>query len=287
MVFAQTWRVVRGIRRERKIVEAWCRRERFELIIADHRFGCRSSFVRSVFIGHQLSIPVSGWWKPFSGIINRIHWSMISGFDTIWVPDYPDRRLSGDLSRADLLKIEFIGPLSRFRRPLKFSSRRYCVVAVVSGPDPMRRHFVEQVAHQLEALDEPTLLITGEPGNQSGPVHREKLEILPHLDSDAFSEVLLSAGHVLSRSGYSSLMDYAVLGIKPWLVPTPGQPEQEYLASRLSNEHIAPFQQQHELSVNELLKDQRPWTGFSPETSGRLLDDVFDREPALKRFQDD
>jgi len=34
---------------------------------------------------------------------------------------------------------------------------------------------------------------------------------------------------VISRSGYSTLMDVGVLGIKALFIPTPGQIEQEYL----------------------------------------------------------
>ena len=35
---------------------------------------------------------------------------------------------------------------------------------------------------------------------------------------------------VVSRSGYSTILDLAVIGTKALMVPTPGQIEQEYLA---------------------------------------------------------
>lgn len=35
---------------------------------------------------------------------------------------------------------------------------------------------------------------------------------------------------IVSRPGYSSIMDIAVLGLQAAFVPTPGQTEQEYLA---------------------------------------------------------
>ena len=43
--------------------------------------------------------------------------------------------------------------------------------------------------------------------------------------------MILRSDIVLSRSGYSTLMDLALFGKKAILVPTPGQTEQEYLAS--------------------------------------------------------
>ena len=44
---------------------------------------------------------------------------------------------------------------------------------------------------------------------------------------------------VISRSGYSTVMDIAALQKKSILVPTPGQTEQEYLASYYMEKDIA------------------------------------------------
>ena len=41
------------------------------------------------------------------------------------------------------------------------------------------------------------------------------------------------AEYVISRSGYSTIMDIIALGKKSILIPTPGQTEQEYLANYL------------------------------------------------------
>jgi UDP-N-acetylglucosamine:LPS N-acetylglucosamine transferase len=54
-----------------------------------------------------------------------------------------------------------------------------------------------------------------------------------HLEVNAFSRALKQAGLVISRSGYSSIMDFMALGISAILVPSPGQSEQEYLADRM------------------------------------------------------
>ncbi len=287
MVFAQTWQVLQGIRREHELVNRWCREEKFDLVISDHRYGCRCNKVRSVFIGHQLSIPVSGGWRIFRGIIDRIHWSMIRKFDAVWVPDHPDRRLSGDLSKGPFNKIVFIGPLSRFHGPRVTPSVRYMVMAIVSGPDPQRSAFATIVAAQLEALDAPCLLVTGEPGRATNVQVRGKLEIVPHLDSNPFADAICASRHVLSRSGYSSLMDYAVLGIRPWLVPTPGQPEQEYLARRLQSDGIAPYQDQDKFSVLRFMDRAEKWTGFPPEAPSGLLEAALDAEPGIGGCQVD
>jgi len=47
------------------------------------------------------------------------------------------------------------------------------------------------------------------------------------LDQDA---CLLKAKHIISRSGYSTIMDCLHLGATTTFIPTKGQREQEYLA---------------------------------------------------------
>ena len=49
---------------------------------------------------------------------------------------------------------------------------------------------------------------------------------------DRIASLVVSAKRIFCRSGYSSLCDLAALGRRAVLVPTPRQPEQEYLAIR-------------------------------------------------------
>jgi UDP-N-acetylglucosamine:LPS N-acetylglucosamine transferase len=49
----------------------------------------------------------------------------------------------------------------------------------------------------------------------------------------AFAE----SGFVVSRCGYTTVMEVLALGKKAILIPTPGQTEQEYLAKHLFDQH--------------------------------------------------
>ena len=56
---------------------------------------------------------------------------------------------------------------------------------------------------------------------------------VPHLPPAAMAAVIKGSTAVISRSGYTTIMELASLGIPPdrtTLIPTPGQTEQEYLA---------------------------------------------------------
>ena len=51
------------------------------------------------------------------------------------------------------------------------------------------------------------------------------------MNSEALNQAMVNADLVVCRSGYSTILDLTKLNKKAVFVPTPGQTEQEYLAS--------------------------------------------------------
>jgi UDP-N-acetylglucosamine:LPS N-acetylglucosamine transferase len=100
----------------------------------------------------------------------------------------------------------------------------------VSGPEPQRSLFEAELARRFIESDEASLLLRGKP-NERDIKDIAKLKIVPHLEDDAFLAALSHSEKVICRSGYSTIMDLHVLGVKAQFHPTPGQTEQEYLAS--------------------------------------------------------
>ena len=66
--------------------------------------------------------------------------------------------------------------------------------------------------------------------------------------------MISKADWVISRGGYSTVMDMAVLGAKCIFVPTPGQYEQVVLAADLSAAGFAVSIEEGSLSVDSLNK---------------------------------
>ena len=76
-----------------------------------------------------------------------------------------------------------------------------------------------------------------------------------HLPTREFAEVISRAGWVVSRGGYSTVMDMALLGARCIFVPTPGQYgqyEQVVLASDLSAAGYAVSMEEDSLTVDAL-----------------------------------
>ena len=57
---------------------------------------------------------------------------------------------------------------------------------------------------------------------------------------------------VLSRSGYTTVMDLAKLDKKAFFIPTPGQFEQEYLAKKYKKEGFIPMAKQDKFVIENL-----------------------------------
>ena len=58
----------------------------------------------------------------------------------------------------------------------------------------------------------------------------ESSKLVSHLNAKALNQAMVNAKVVISRSGYSTVMDIAKLNKLAIFVPTPGQTEQLYLA---------------------------------------------------------
>lgn len=203
--------------------------KQIDLIISDHRYGCRNREVESVFLGHQINI-------IGSGAATRINKSLIAKFDHCWVPDYDDQRLSGELSTGGgIPNLSFIGPLSRMEK--KLVDKKYDIVIVLSGPEPKRTTLEQKLLKQLANLKLKACLVRGT--KKANHIEDEQLEIFDLLESSRLNEIMSSADMIVCRSGYSSLMDLEVLGKPALIIPTSGQKEQEYLANHYSRkEHV-------------------------------------------------
>ena len=132
------------------------------------------------------------------------------------------------------IPVRYIGPLTRFT-PTNRATISNKITIVLSGPEPQRTQLEEKCLHELSEWKNAVTLIRGLPlgGKQiEVPTH---WQVFDHLPIDTLQQEIEEAEWVIARSGYSTLMDLHALNKKAILIPTPGQPEQEYLAHWLAN----------------------------------------------------
>lgn len=206
-----------------KIVELW----KPDCIISDNRYGVYDPSVPSILLTHQLGMQYAGKLTDTAFQMQINKWT--AGFNSIWVPDYEDQRLAGKMSINNKEKdITFIGPLSRFTKAENNEGSREILV-ILSGPEPQRTKLEQLLEKQLLAIPQKVTFVRGSNDKGLGPLNK-KYKSISLADSQQLKKLIDEAQLVITRSGYSSIMDFDVLEKKVLMIPTPGQKEQEYLA---------------------------------------------------------
>ena len=85
---------------------------------------------------------------------------------------------------------------------------------------------------------------------------------------------------ILSRSGYTTIMDLAKLGKKAFFIPTPGQYEQLYLSKKLIREGVVPSCKQDTFRIEmlEKVKDYKGLQMIESNVNWKQLFCLFERE---------
>lgn len=218
--------MVRSVQAERALFDRLRPALRLDAVISDQRFGIRSPELPSVLITHQV-FPFT----PFAQrALRKLNLRHVARFDQCWVMDEAVAPgLAGELSHGAALpsNARYIGTVSRMSPKGAVPSKRD-VVAVISGPEPQRTLLQERLIEQLRELPGDHLLVLGQPDR-----HRDErigsVHVVSHLNGQELTGAMRGAKLIVSRSGYTTLMDLAALGRSALIIPTPGQQEQEYL----------------------------------------------------------
>lgn len=100
------------------------------------------------------------------------------------------------------------------------------------------------------------------------------------MTSDLLETSLNQSKLIISRSGYTTIMDLTKLGKQAFFIPTPGQFEQEYLAERLDRQGLAPYCNQKDFNLKELERviDYKGLNDFGYELNYKKLFGLFKTE---------
>ena len=211
---------------EKKEVEKITSKYAVDIIISDHRYSFISKKCYSIFLTHQINMPVSWFMKWIDGI----HKKLVSQFNFVWIIDNLDSKYAGKLSRNKTLKkAEYIGIKSRFSLYPK-EEKIIPTVVIISGPEPYAELFFNSQLKIAQTKIDKTVFIV--PKKYILENESEKIEIIQSNDWKQIDSIILKAKKIISRAGYSTIMDIAFLETNSELIPTPGQKEQEYLIKK-------------------------------------------------------
>jgi UDP:flavonoid glycosyltransferase YjiC (YdhE family) len=175
----------------------------------------------------------------FTGIL--LHRAVITKYSLCFIPDLPGEvNVSGRLSHGVRLpdNVRFIGILSRFvpsEEPQEknlFDFRHNTVI--LSGPEPQRAILKQKLVNILDNKEPLAVILEGRPGKIQNLSSSGNVLFYNHLPAAEMKEMITGSESIISRSGYTTIMELISMNCSALLIPTPGQPEQEYLAGYLS-----------------------------------------------------
>lgn len=250
------WRlpaIFKAIRKEQKVLAELLSQHPCDLIISDNRYGAWSASQPSVLITHQLNLPIQ---QQAKGISRQIFKYWFSKFNEIWVPDWEDNAsLAGNLSHGNYESdIRHLGIISRMKPQSSIGDLD--ILVVLSGPEPQRTQLESRLLTQLQNWPGRCCLIRGTqtlPDLQDIP---EGLTVIDMAKTTELEKLMSQSKLIICRTGYSSLMDLVQLGKSALVIPTPGQPEQEYLAEFHGNKNWWMVQSQADLNVAAAWKNR-------------------------------
>lgn len=259
--------LVQMVRWEHRWLQTIIKEYKIDLVIADNRYGLFTQQIPSVFITHQLTIKAPNSW--IETLIQKINYHYINRFTVCWVPDMQDDNgLAGILShphKKPKIPVEYMGLLARFQvmeaRPAKQ------ITVLLSGPEPQRTLLEEKIVDQARRTMQPLTIVRGLPATEEQLVVPAFIQQFNHLETKDLQQLLQESELVITRSGYTSLMELMQLKIKTVLVPTPGQTEQEYLAKTVAEKGYALQIPQESFDLTTAILQSRSHTYRFPQLS--------------------
>ena len=248
----------------------------FDAVISDNRYGLYHTNIPCVFITHQLQIksPLGKWSER---MIQQWNYHYIKKFSTCWVPDFEEAdNIAGELSHPQLLPetvLTYLGPLSRFEKSA--AENIHELLIILSGPEPQRSILEAKLIKQLRTSRKKAVIVRGLPEGKSVLQNDGLIEFHNHLSSGKLNELILKSEIIISRCGYSTVMDLMKLQKKSILIPTPGQTEQEYLAGILKTKKMACTYTQKKFDLQKALDEAMKFEFHFPENYESKLRSVI------------
>ena len=264
-------KLLKAIKAEKKAIASIIKHNNISGIISDNRLGVRHKKVPSVFITHQLNV-LSG---NTTWLSTKMHQKVIKKFNMCWIPDAPGTdNLSGKLGHVKKFKvpIKYMGPLSRFKKtnaPIKND-----LLVLLSGPEPQRSLLEKKLLFELKTYSGSVVFVKGKMEHEQHIESYKNLKIYNFMTSKLLEKTINESALIVSRSGYTTVMDLAKLNKKAFFIPTPGQFEQEYLAQRLSDMNVVPFCKQKDFNLDKL-NDVKAFEGLNAFETEADFKDLF------------
>ena len=282
------------IRGERKFV---CRcQNQYDLILSDGRYGICSEMIPSFLISHQISFIMPKGLGLMGSLVDRVNLAYFRKFDTVFIPDFPniEESLSGRLSHnriADRLHHQWVGLLSSYTALEVPEAEKIDILFIISGYlQEQKESFVHELIEQAKKISGHKVFVLGDAGSKEViRMEEEDITIYPVATGTLRNSLFNRARLIVSRSGYTTILDLAEMDKPAVLFATPRQTEQEYLADFLEEKSwYATSQKQGEFNLQDLANRairNKPFTApWKTRQSLKIIEDTVTSYLTRHRF---
>lgn len=203
------------------------------MVVSDNRLGFFHKRCFNVYMTHQLRIKAP--WVWMEDVLQKLHYFFIHQFQLLLIPDLEGTvNLAGELSHPSMFpKIPYLftGLLSRFELSAQSVLYDYCII--LSGPEPQRT-ILETILYTLSVNTKSRIMFFRGNGSNKPPLpYHPNVKVVELGNFKEIEMAVCQSVTIISRSGYTTLMEILPMKKKLIVVPTPGQTEQLYLAERV------------------------------------------------------
>jgi uncharacterized protein (TIGR00661 family) len=268
----------KALAEERHTLQKILEKNHYDLIISDNRVGVYSLKIPTIFITHQIHyhFPLLFWPIELSSIL--ANYFLFENYSRVIVPDNTPgpTALAGKLSRPvhglTDSKVFFCGILSS--TPKMDVEQDLDNLVIISGPEPQRTRLEEIMTPMLPELDGSTIVLLGSPQKTHTRSLSDRCTLISYASTQEKIHLMNRAKFIICRSGYTSMMEMAELNKRHGLfIPTPGQPEQEYLSDYYEKMGWFYSKSQYKLNLREDIPAAMKYKGFPtmPPTKDNIV----------------
>ncbi len=255
----------------------------YDFIFSDGRYGFHSCNTPCAILTHQVAFMPPKFLRHLFWLTARLNILALKRFTIILIPDFPDRtiNLSGLLSHCRHLencRHHYIGILSSYKHLTVKQDIDY--LFLISGYLlEHKRSFIGDLLKRARHLPGKKVFVLGQQGSaaqhQDLPAS-ESIQLFDMVDGEMRQQLFNRAQRVISRAGYTTIMDLVEHNKKGVLIPTPNQTEQEYLADFLGdNNYFATTAQNGKIGLAEAIEKCETTLSFkAPWRSAQSLQKV-------------
>ncbi|MEK6968538.1 MAG: glycosyltransferase [Nanoarchaeota archaeon] len=245
---------------QKKWLENFSAKEKIDRVIADGEIGYHLKNKKSFFVNNQLRLLPGSLLGDGTELLTDV---FSKGFEKVIVPDDENGTLGGLLTSKtrfyDKKRLAYVGILSSIRKKNVVRNVDYFIS--ISGPGISKEVFTRQVMEQLHLLKGKVVVALGRPDLKE-IASKGNAKIYPYLNRKQQESFLNKAKLVISRSGYTTMMELAEIDKKAFFIPTLNHPEQEYLAKFQKNSGRFHYSKQDSFNFKEDIDEAKQYPGF-------------------------